>query len=476
MYTRVHLIEEGGAAMLSETSGPGDGAPFRVIWFAILEDLIKDPTVLAEWQRRIGLDTVWLESGIYHTAGFRLSDAVWRRSPFYDWRSRPELPLHRRVRHLQEPRYAVLPGVLGEADDTDMLRMVDVARGLGMQVWGHMGLWSYGSTAYPEWGVRQIDGQLVPLEEAAWGDCFCPSKPQVNHWVEDCLVDVISRYDIDGMEIDHARYVPPASIPNLWVCACEDCAKQAAGWGIDLGEMAQALLAAQARLLSQPAPAILAALDRSETVLEAMDRLLQDQLASRWFALRARHLSAAVTRMAHLSHEAAGRPFAFGIDVFAPSVAPLAGHAYGELTALDYVTGGVGMIGWGSAGPGACREWTRAICRQWPALQEREVLGQLYRLFGYQGLDLPPTTAALDKPDGRLDAMVAAREVARMAQARPAGLRVYTPIPIASLGNDATEVIQATVTQGLEGIALSGLEDLPPGVERQLGRYAAKGV
>jgi hypothetical protein len=341
-------------------SGRNAEKPFRVIWFALLEDLAQDTGRLADHQRRIGLDTVWLESGLYHTAGLRLSEEVWRFSPFYDWRSRPELALHRRVRHVDEPRYPVLPGVLGEAGDTDLLKVLDAAHGLGLEVWGHLGLWSYGSTAYPELGVRQIDGRPVPLEQAAWGDCFCPNKPWVNHWVQECLRDVISRYDIDGMELDDARYVPLASIPNLWVCACEDCARQAAAWGIDLGELVAALRAGWTRLRSQPAQAILAALDGAETVLQALDGLLGDHLASRWFALRARHLSSALTCMPKVSYKAAPRPFVFGIDAFPPSVAPLAGHSYNELAELDYLTGGVGMIGWGSAGPDACREWTRA--------------------------------------------------------------------------------------------------------------------
>jgi hypothetical protein len=495
--------------MASRSSSRNGGKSLRVIWFVVLEDLARDTGRLADYQRRIGLDTVWLESGIYHTAGFRLSEEVWQHSPFYDWRSRPELALHRRVRHVEEPRYPVLPGVLGEADDTDLRKVLDVAHGLGLEVWGHLGLWSYGSTAYPELGVRQIDGQFVPLEEATWGDCFCPNKPWVNHWVEECLRDVISRYDIDGMEIDHARYVPPASIPNLWVCACEDCARQAAAWGIDLGEMAEALKAGWARLRLQPTQAVLTAMDQAGTVLEALDTLLEDHLASRWFALRARHLSSALTRMASVSHKAdhrpadhrpadrrpadhrpadrrpadrrpadrrpADRPFAFGIDVFPPSVAPLAGHSYGELGELDYLTGGVGMIGWGSAGPDACREWTRATCRQWPALDEWQVLRRLYRLFGYQGLALPPTTAALGEPDAKLQAMVAGHEIARMAQVRPAGLRIYAPVPVASMGEHASQVIQMAITQGMEGITLSGVEHLPPGVERLLSHYAREG-
>jgi len=40
---------------------------------------------------------------------------------------------------------------------------------------------------------------------------------------------------------------------------------------------------------------------RGETVLQALDRLLPEQLGSRWFALRARHLSSALTKMAKVS-------------------------------------------------------------------------------------------------------------------------------------------------------------------------------
>jgi len=149
---------------------------FRVIWFAGLEDLAQAPGRLAEWRQRIGLDTVWLESGIYHTAGFRLSEEVWQRSPFYDWRSRSELALHRQVRHLEEPRYAVLPGVLGGADDTNLRKLLDVAHGLGMEVWGHLGLWSYGSTAYPNWASARSMVSLCPSRKRRGAIAFVPAN------------------------------------------------------------------------------------------------------------------------------------------------------------------------------------------------------------------------------------------------------------------------------------------------------------
>ncbi|MCC7352631.1 MAG: hypothetical protein IT330_02655 [Anaerolineae bacterium] len=439
------------------------GKTFRVGWFADLEALGQNPVRLAELQASVGVNMVLLESHRFHTGGYRLSDEVWRASPLRDWRERPLLVRHRQMRHLSDEAFAVLPGILGGADDSDLHVALEAGRRLGVEMWGHAGLWSYGAIVYPELALRDLKGQPLPPEEEVWGDCFCPSKPHLNAWVVDSLREAAARYPTDGIELDHARYLPPASIPNLLACACPDCTRQAAAWGIDLPGLADTIITGWKRIQRQPAATVQGALDKARTPLEALDVLLGDSAASRWFHLRARFLSDPLAKMAKATREAAARPFRFGIDVFPPSVALLGGHTYGDLASLDFFMGGFGLIGWGNAGPDACREWTRALCRQWPALEERRVLRSLYRLFGYEGLSLPETTQGLDRPTGALLAQVQKREVERLAQTRPQGPALYPPVNLPSLDDEGVRMVCAAIVEnGLDGVMLGGLERLSP--------------
>jgi hypothetical protein len=436
---------------------------FRIGWFADLETLGQNPDRLAELQDGFGINLVLLESHRFHTAGYRLSEEVWQASPLRDWRERPLLPRHRQMRHLSEEAFAVLPGILGDADDSDLRVALEAGHRLGVEVWGHAGLWSYGAILYPELALRDLRGRPLPAREEVWGDCFCPSKPHLHAWVTDCLREVAARYLTDGIELDHARYLPPASIPNLLACACPDCTRHAAAWGIDLPGLAEAIIVGGDRVRREPAATIQAALDNAPSLPAALDALLGDSAASRWFHLRARLLSEPLVKMAKATREAAQRPFRFGIDVFPPSVALLGGHAYDDLASLDFFMGGFGLIGWGNVGLDACREWTRALLHQWPALDERRVLRSLYRLLGYEGLPLPETTQELERPTSMLLAQVQAREVMRLAQVRPPGPALYPPLNLTSLDDDGVRMVcTAIVENGLNGVMLGGLERLPP--------------
>ncbi len=436
---------------------------FRIGWFADLETLGQNPNRLAELQDGVGVNLVLLESHRFHTAGYRLSEEVWRASPLRDWRERPLLSRHRQMRHLKEEAFPVLPGILGDADDSDLCVALEVGHKLGVEMWGHAGLWSYGAILYPELALRDLWGRPLPVEEEVWGDCFCPSKPHLHAWVTECLREVAARYPTDGIELDHARYLPPASIPNLLACACPDCTRHAAAWGIDLPGLAEAIIAAWERVRREPAATIQAALDNAPSLLAALDALLGGSAAGRWFHLRARLLAEPLVKMAKATREAAQRPFRFGIDVFPPSVALLGGHAYDDLASLDFFMGGFGLIGWGNVGLDACREWTRALLYQWPALDERRVLRGLYRLIGYEGLALPETVRELEHPTNTLLAQVQKREVERLAQARPHGPALYPPVSLPSLDDDGIRTVcTAIVENGLDGVMLGGLEHLPP--------------
>ncbi len=450
-------------------AGPAATPRRRIGWLADLETLAHNPERLARLQDQLGITTVWLESGRYHTAGYRLSEAAWASSPFQDWRTQPGLARHRQIRRLPETSFPVLPGILAGADEADLLAVIDNAGRLGIELWGHLGFWSYGGMVYPDLAVRDLAQCEIPSTEDRWGACFCPSKDALNDWLVTCVRDCAARYPLQGMEVDHARYIPPHSLPNLLTCACPDCARQAAVWGIDAAGLAQHFRAALARMQAAPAGDIAAALQTDGTLIDAMDTLVHEQAASRWFTLRARYLTTTLEKAAVAAQQSAPRPFDFGIDVLPPSVALLTGHHYAELGCLDYFTGGFGYIGWERAGVSTAVVWAKFLLAGWPELDEAFVMAQLLRLAGLAGLPLAEPMSVLEKPPALLLAQLEAREIERAAAMRPAGMPVYPPVSLPAIGADGLAIVSRAVAEhGLDGVIVAGLENLTPDQDQRV--------
>jgi hypothetical protein len=205
----------------------------RIAWFSGLESLQGQLDLLQMLQDEMGLTTLVPESHLCHTSGFAPSPQVVEASPVEGWRASPTLRLHRDLFGIQEPAFAVLPGVVSGFDDAPLLRLIEECRRLGLEVWGHAGLWSYGGEVFPELAVRDLFGRPLPGSSVPWGIPFCPSKPALHEWIKRSLVDVVRRYDLDGMFLDHARYPSPGDVPSLLACGCSDCEEWAAAWGYD---------------------------------------------------------------------------------------------------------------------------------------------------------------------------------------------------------------------------------------------------
>ena len=113
---------------------------------------------------------------------------------------------------------------------------------------GHIGLWSYGGEVYPEFAMRDLEGQPLDRRYQEWGIGLCPSHKAVNEWTRDCLVEAIKRYAIDGFDVDHARYPAPANVHSLMACGCANCQDEAGRLGYDFATMRRGVLALRQRL------------------------------------------------------------------------------------------------------------------------------------------------------------------------------------------------------------------------------------
>jgi len=428
----------------------------RFIWFCETEYLAAHPDVLKKLRDEIGLTTIMPESFICHTSGFRASEEIVRRGPFEDWRQRTaQFPRAR------QGIYPPVAGTIGGFDDTALLRVIEACRQAGIEIWGHIGLWSYGGEVFPEFAMRDIEGRLLDLRYKQWGIGLCPSRKDVNEWTRDCLVDLIRRYDLDGFDVDHARYPAPANLHSLLACGCGFCQQEAGRLGFDFGHMKEGLLQLRAELSTLTREQFDRIGRARPGFWEFLAYLGEQGVVLEWLRFRALVMAERMREFRLAVQDAGGRDKVFGSDVFPPSIALLGGHIYEawEMGA-DYLTGGSshgGVVGWATTVTNLASEWAPALCRTVGGVGEDEALQLVYRMFGYDDLDLP--LAVADLQNGKLPlAQMFAREVARLRAQIRDQVPLYPPVSIGSEPVLARQLLETVVENQCEGALFSGLD------------------
>ncbi|MEE2659587.1 MAG: hypothetical protein VX733_13860 [Candidatus Latescibacterota bacterium] len=387
--------------------------PRRLIWFCHTEAVAERPASLQRLRDEVGLTTIMPESPICHTSGFRASPGLADRGPFEDWRTRQ----HRYPR-IAEGVYPPVAGVVGGFDDAPLQRVLEHAARLGLEVWGHLGLWSYGGEIYPEHAMRDFAGRHLSPRFHKWGNGLCPSRKEVNDWVRDGLVDVVERYSIDGLCVDHARYPAPANVESLAACACDSCCELAAKEGIDLESLRGNLTACVAHLSN---------LRESMPLAEMLE---QEESVQLWLRFRARVLSYWMREFRD-AVTATRSDMVFGSDVFPPSTALLGGQ---DLIAwqdhCDYLTGGSshgGVVGWATCATNLACEWAPWLSQRSGAA-ESLCLQRVYALMEIADLALPNKAAELKTPANLPLSEIYERELVRLVDVSAGSVPLYPPI------------------------------------------------
>ena len=428
----------------------------RFIWFCETEYLAAHPDVLKKLRDEIGLTTIMPESFICHTSGFRASEEIVRRGPFEDWRQRTaQFPRAR------QGIYPPVAGTIGGFDDTALLRVIEACRQAGIEIWGHIGLWSYGGEVFPEFAMRDIEGRLLDLRYKQWGIGLCPSRKDVNEWTRDCLVDLIRRYDLDGFDVDHARYPAPANLHSLLACGCGFCQQEAGRLGFDFGHMKEGLLQLRAELSTLTREQFDRISRARPGFWEFLAYLGEQGVVLEWLRFRALVMAERMREFRLAVQDAGGRDKVFGSDVFPPSIALLGGHIYEAWErGADYLTGGSshgGVVGWATTVTNLASEWAPALCQTVGGVGEDEALQLVYRMFGYDDLDLP--LAVADLQNGKLPlAQMFAREVARLRAQIRDQVPLYPPVSIGSEPVLARQLLETVVENQCEGALFSGLD------------------
>lgn len=425
----------------------------RIIWFCSTEIVATRPDALRRLRDEIGLTTIMPESPVCHTSGFRASDALAARDPFKDWRQRTD-----RWPKAADGIYPPVSGVVGGFDDSELLRAIDVARDTGIEVWGHLGLWSYGGDVFPEYAMRAVDGAELDPRWKAWGTGLCPSHPEVDGWTADGLADVTERYDVDGFCVDHARYPQPAHLHALLACACEYCLAAGERLGFDAQSLAEAARTTRDVLRSIDADRVSRALGSRLRGLDLLPALGVPQAFAEWLRLRAALLADRMSAYRARVQQVRGE-LPFGSDVFAPSIALPGGHefAHWEL-ATDFVTGGSsagGVVGWATGATNAAASWAAALVAAAPQIDQADAVELALRLLHQDdGIDLPRDIDALQSADLPIVDLYD-REVARLAAMTTGRVPLYPPVSAGGPPERAQNLAAAVLKHGCHGAMVS---------------------
>lgn len=76
---------------------------------------------------------------------------------------------------------------------------------------------------YPEWGLRNKNGKLFPINSNEDLVFLCPSNSEVRRFLGDLCFEILEKFPFDGIVIDLVKYPFGKNINDLPVCFCKNC-------------------------------------------------------------------------------------------------------------------------------------------------------------------------------------------------------------------------------------------------------------
>ena len=340
------------------------------------------------------------------------------------------------------PRAMVGPGLHAGGDDAAYREAIQALRQVGMEIWICLGSWT---------GRSQM---------------FCPSKRKVDDWFEALYVHGATDYDVDGIDLTHARF-PMCSCPRgMFACTCDDCASEAAAMGYDMEEMKSALRAGLTRLSAMNPLLLKATGSAAIGPFDFLQWLGMRRGVLDWFRFRADLVGAKLKRLRDVVKQAAGAEFVFGSDTYPSSLAMFVGHdqaAWAEFS--DFASPLVSHIS--SFTGHAFVALTRALQNINTGLSETEAFQLVYAFTGYAGMGLPETVAGfeLERPE-RLGHILPVEELVLrdLRKARlllPEHLPCYPIIHGTGWPRQAIDaIVEGAAEAGHDGIVWQGTDEI----------------
>ncbi len=282
----------------------------------------------------------------------------------------------------------------GGVTDTELRRALDAAHDMGLQVWFCTGGWHGGGRGCPELCMTDMHHERmseVPLMRYAIEQnsvALCPGNEPMSDWFRTVIAEVMATYPFEGVDLTHFRYTAPAFLHNLFGCGCPRCEALALRQGYDFDHMRRSVLNFWDRLQNLDAKAIRDAGDRGLGLMDLSEWLGLDAGLSQWFEFRAGVINGHLRSFKEAAHASADRPIMFGSDTFPPTFARLVGHSYkASMSWADYTSPLLSHVGVFVLSTFAT--YADTLCQWTDGLAEEYALRFVYRLFGYDHLDLP---------------------------------------------------------------------------------------
>ena len=343
--------------------------------YASPEPILEDPEFLAALKDK-GVNLIIMLGG-----ALRLSEEVLAENP---------MP--------PEVRDRMGPGLSLTQDDSPLRKAIDLAHREGFSVWLSAFAWWGGAEHAPELMMRHISGRPIsefapaPFSNESKTLVYCPNDERTNRWFALAYTDAVLRYDVEGIDLTHARYSHPAFVDNLFGCACERCARAARSWGYDWEKMKKGVQRTLDEIRSLDAGRVR---EFSELRLGFTDflHLLGGPEVVDWFHFRADSIRNALKGIRDYFKDKAPDKV-FGSDAHVPSFALLVGHRYKDFREFsDFMSP---LLPWFEihylANFAALAD---RLCRWVKGLEEDVALQFVYRLFGYDRFDMPSSVKSL---------------------------------------------------------------------------------
>lgn len=348
----------------------------HVAAYCFAEQIAEYPDFLPRLKEMAGLDTIIV------AGAFKPSDEVLAANPIPG----------------QQPR-TVRQGIAITEDDATLRKAVEIAHRHDIAVWLLISGWWGGAERAPDLMMRHLDGgpisRFAPARYASESDTltFCPNRAILNEWFARLYVDLVRRYDVQGIDLTHARYSHPAFIESLFGCGCEHCARTAAELGYDFDEMTRGVLRFLDRLGGTSAGFFEEAADLNMGFFDFLQFFGGRELMD-WFHFRADCITRRLVELRTYFKSHVGRDAAFVSDSFVPSFALMVGHRYEDFPQFsDYLTP---LLPWLQAHYlSTFAAITHRLTTTIEGLREGTILRLLYRFFGYDRFDMPRSLAGL---------------------------------------------------------------------------------
>ena len=401
-------------------------------------------------------DALKQEIGLTHVTGissYKLSSETWAKNPM-------------------PPGGEEFAPSRGQDDDHSLRRAIDIAHDKDLKVWICTSGWHGGGDRYPEMCMKDMHNR--PISEVPklryareqYSMAYCPSNKDLNEWLRSIFAEIAANYEVDGFDLTHCRYTAPAFLHNLFGCGCPRCAVLAGERGYDFEKMRKSVLAFWERLQHLDARTVRQAGERGVGLLDLPQWLGLDAGLADWFEFRAGVITANLRCFKESACEAAGRDLVFGSDTFPPSFSLLVGHSYPDFMEWsDFTSPLLSHVEYFILSTFAT--YADLLCQWTAGLAEEDALRFVYRLFGYDQLDMPKTLEefGIETPDCEVDCRALYDIVElELERARRYNTGAIPSYPVIKGGTWSPEVVRGLVEaaegMGHEGIIFQGTSAL----------------